>query len=310
MSTKIPYVHETWNPVTGCTKISPGCRHCYAERMAHRLKGRYGYPRKDPFGITYHEDLIQKFLNLPKYNSSKIKKRVLVCSMGDLFHHAVPRKWIETVFSAARENKSNDCLFLTKRPLRMVQEVKHFFTKIPEHFWFGTSAENQHQLETRVPHLLSLKEMGAPVLFISVEPMLSGIDVRRFLTPIHADDFDGLGYGEFGPWKDGLDWIVCGGESGSGSRSLHPQWVRDLRDQCIEGETPFYFKQWGAWFPAQVSEPNGKDVIRLDLKGRDLSFLPHLWCEADAIMIRAGAKKTGCVLNGREWKDFPRPKNE
>jgi len=275
------------------------------------MGGRYGYSKQDPFGITLHENRLQELLNLPKFNNPNFKKRVFVDSMGDLFHMAVPMEWIEMVFFAAYQNENNNYLFLTKRPENMVRWVKHFFSKVPENFWFGISAENQHQFDMRVPHLIELEGMGNPVLFASLEPLLGPID----FTPPHAR---GSNYNT-SEWVHNLSWIVAGGESGAGARPFHPQWIRSIRDQCINRTDmgrpwpmPFYFKQWGAWMPAgkwfpdRVTKPNGKNVIRIDLNGRDLSNLPALWCEADQVMIRTGAKKAGCVLDGREWKDFPK----
>lgn len=213
---KIEYVDETWNPVTGCTPISEGCEHCYARRMATRLKGRYGYPADEPFRVTVHED---KF-DIPfKWRKSR---RVFVCSMGDLFHVDVPRETTSRIYRTAVRNKRHQFLFLTKRPRNMsVFMPMPYFGVPPPNIWLGVTVEAQRYID-RVFKLLTIP---AAVHWISLEPMLGPIDLSTFISRI--------------------DWVVVGGETGPGARPIHPDWVRKVRDDCIEADTPFFFKSWG-----------------------------------------------------------------
>ena len=213
----------TWNPITGCTKCSEGCAHCYAERMSKRLGGRFGYPEDEPFSVTVHEDKLNEPLRWKK------PRTVFVCSMGDLFHQDAPEVWIEYVWKIMHLAERHTFLVLTKRPERMLSFVSRFRNAhgdqvIVPNVWLGVTAENQARADERIPLLL---QCPAAVRFVSYEPALG---------PLYCEDY----WGEPGV---GLDWIVCGGETGPGGRTMDPYWAREMRDQCYEVGVPFFFKQ-------------------------------------------------------------------
>jgi len=234
MPTKIEWAQETWSPVTGCTKISEGCEHCYAERMAKRLRGRCGYPADDPFRVTLHPERIDKPLRWRK------PRTIFVCSMGDLFHEDAPREWQRRIFAGPIHNSpQHRFLILTKRPDRMLDFIEWYITCVGtfaaymreyRHVGLGVTVESQDH-EDRIAHLLACP---AAMRFASVEPMLEGMDLRV-----------GEGTGGASLGLHGLDWVIAGGESGPGARPMEPQWPRDLRDQCVEAGVPYFFKQWG-----------------------------------------------------------------
>ena len=224
--TSIEWTDETWNPVTGCTKISEGCRHCYAERMAGRLKlmkhPKYG----DGFKVRCHPD------ELPRPSRWRKPRRVFVCSMSDLFHADVPDVFIAQVFCAIRAYRRHTFQVLTKRPARAMHLTERGWIEWPPNVWAGISAEDQRTLNRRLVRLL---QIPAAVRWISAEPLLEEITVFDMDGPIDVPD--GM--------ESPLHWVVCGGESGPGARPMDPLWARSLRDQCERHNVPFFFKQWG-----------------------------------------------------------------
>jgi protein gp37 len=209
---KIEWTESTWNPVTGCTKISPGCKHCYAERLAGRLKlmGQPNY--KKGFALSVHEHVLEMPLKW------KRPQTIFVNSMSDLFHKKVPLAFIEKVFDVMGRATQHRFQVLTKRSERLLE----LSSKIqwPENVWMGVSVENADYMY-RIEHL---QQTDAQTKFISVEPLLGPIPELIL---------------------DGMDWIIVGGESGPKSRPMECEWVRDIRDQCLKAQTPFFFKQWG-----------------------------------------------------------------
>jgi len=263
--TKIEWAEEVWNPITGCTKISEGCKHCYAERFAKRMRGRFGYSEENPFQITFHRDRISQPTRWRK------PRKVFVCSMGDLFHESVPFEWIDEVMYFISLGWWHTFLILTKRPHRMREyfskQSKKRIYKIPTNVWLGVSVENQQRAEERIPDLLRTGD-ELTKRFVSIEPMLGPIDLKM----IKADGFvvnalSGM-YGAFSPihpFDRKLNWVIVGGESGPNARPIQPDWIRKIRDQCLRTNIPFFFKQWG-----------GKNK-----------------------------KKNGRLLDGRTWEEFP-----
>ncbi len=259
MTTKIEWTEETWNPIVGCSKVSPGCNHCYAERMAKRLKtmgqGKYSGVVDDNgwTGRTYFADLTA--INEPL--KWKKPRTIFVCSMGDLFHKDVEFNWILKVMYMIDKCQQHTFLLLTKRPERM----REFFQDwVPNPFcldegdlsnvWCGVTAENQEWADKRISILLDI-----PVAkrFVSIEPMLGPVN----LTQINIDqdrtithnvltgipyDWD---YGEEFPENriEKLDWVICGSESGPSRRPMDIDWVRNLKNQCFKSNVPFFFKQ-------------------------------------------------------------------
>jgi protein gp37 len=264
-NSKIEWTEKTWNPITGCTKISEGCKHCYAERMSKRLAGRCGYDKDEPFKVTYHPDKLDEPLRWRK------PSKIFVCSMGDLFHEGVDDGFLCRIFDVMAVAEHHTFLILTKRPNRM----REFFARCVhgnfQNIWLGVTAENQQRADERIPILL---QIPAAKRFVSVEPMLGPIELRLVGGP------------------GDLDWVICGGETGPGARPMHPDWVRSLRDQCVRAGTPFFFKSWGDW-GFEPYPQNGKapyESVTID----------------SAIMFRCGKKKTGRLLDGEEWNEYPK----
>lgn len=208
----IEWTESTWNPITGCTKISPGCKYCYAERMSFRLQSM-GQPNyTNGFELTLHEDV----LNLPLL--WKKPRTIFVNSMSDLFHKNVPDEFIIKMFTIMNQAHWHHFQILTKRAERLVQ----LNTKIPwkPNVWMGVSVENGYYT-SRIDYL---RETEACIKFISFEPLIGPI---KNLNLKH------------------INWIIVGGESGPGARPINPGWVKDIRNQCLKSSVPFFFKQWG-----------------------------------------------------------------
>lgn len=221
-TTSIEWTETTWNPVRGCSRVSPGCQHCYAERMAHRFSGP-GMPYE---GLTRSSDTGPRWTGrlelVPELVSEPLRwsapRLVFVNSMSDLFHEAVPDAFIEEVFSVMKAATRHTFQVLTKRADRLRDLARRL--PWPDHVWMGVSVESA-AYSARIDRL---RETEAAVKFLSIEPLLG---------PMSALDLSGM------------DWMIVGGESGPGARPMHANWVRDLRDQCHAASVPFFFKQWG-----------------------------------------------------------------
>ncbi len=240
MANPIGWCEKTWNPVTGCTPISEACEHCYAERMAKRLAGRFGYPANEPFRVTIHLDRLDKLLTWKK------SRRIFVCSMGDLFHKDTPRRLILCVYSCMLDYaRQHTYLILTKRPERMREINEEFEGRLLEspHIQFGVTAENQQRADERIPILLNTP---AAVRFVSVEPMLGPVDVKPWIGAYPVSRQQCKSASEACPNEHcscpSLDWVICGPETGPGARPMDLGWARSLRDQCQAAGVPFYFK--------------------------------------------------------------------
>lgn len=228
----IEWTDSTWNPVTGCTKISAGCKHCYALRMAKRLKAM-GQPNyRNGFDLTLHDHMV----DLPK--RWKKPKRIFVNSMSDLFHTDVPLEFILRVFETMREADWHQYQVLTKRADRL----EELDPELPwaDQIWMGTSVEND-KVRWRIE---CLRNTRAAVKFLSIEPLIGALKNLDLA---------------------GIDWVIVGGESGAGARPIEADWVRDIRDQCLDQGVAFFFKQWGG----------------------------------------VQKKRTGRVLDGRTWDQYP-----
>jgi len=209
---KIEWTDATWNPVRGCTKISPGCKYCYAERFAERFRGVKGHPFEQGFDLRLVPTKVDDPLHWKK------PQRIFVNSMSDLFHDQVPLEYIQSVFRVMNQADWHGGQVLTKRAERL-EELSSELPWAP-HIWMGVSVENRDYL-WRIDHLRRTK---AHVKFLSIEPLLSPlgrIDLR------------------------GIDWVIVGGESGPGARPMVGEWVRDIRNQCVKAGVAFFFKQWG-----------------------------------------------------------------
>lgn len=211
-TSSIEWTEATWNPVTGCTKISDGCKNCYANTMAKRLHAM-GNPRyENGFNVTLHRDLIALPLSWKK------PRTIFVNSMSDLFHKDIPLEFIQKVFETMRVASWHTFQILTKRSDRLLEISREL--PWPSNVWQGVSVENSDVLY----RIDELRKVPAQTRFLSVEPLLGPIN-KLDLTGIH--------------------WVIVGGESGHGARPMNPDWVRTIRDQCIEQKVPFFFKQWG-----------------------------------------------------------------
>jgi protein gp37 len=208
----IEWTDATWNPVTGCTKISPGCKHCYAERLAKRLKAMGQANYRNGFKVT----LQPQMLELPLH--WKTPKRIFVNSMSDLFHEEVPTSYIKKVFDVMGRAHWHQFQVLTKRSARVLELSKEL--KWAPQIWMGVSVEND-KYTSRID---DLRQTEAQVKFLSLEPLLGPLPKLNLR---------------------GIDWAIVGGESGPGARPVDPQWVTGLRDQCLKAGVPFFFKQWG-----------------------------------------------------------------
>lgn len=215
-NSSIEWTDATWNPVTGCTKVSPGCKNCYAERLAIRLKAM-GNPRyRNGFTITLHADQIGLPLRWRQ------PKRIFVNSMSDLFHEAVPEVFIQRVFEVMERADWHVFQVLTKRAERLAALAPRL--PWPANVWQGVSVENARYV-SRIRHLASVP---AAVKFLSIEPLLGAIPALPLTN---------------------IDWVIVGGESGPGHRPVAQEWIRDIRDQCLDADVPFFFKQWGGATP-------------------------------------------------------------
>jgi protein gp37 len=208
----IEWTDATWNPVRGCTKVSPGCKHCYAETFAERFRGVPDHPFEQGFDLR----LVHSALELPlRWRASR---RIFVNSMSDLFHNDVPDEFITRVFDVMRRASHHTFQVLTKRAARMAQLTSRM--QIPRNVWMGVSVESAKYTQ-RIDDLRSVKAM---VRFLSVEPLLGPIPALNLR---------------------GIHWVIVGGESGPRARTMDAEWVRAIRNRCVDAGVPFFFKQWG-----------------------------------------------------------------
>lgn len=322
MTTGIEWTDETWNPVTGCTKVSPGCKNCYAKslhdmrHLAHKAGKHVPRQYATPF---------ETVLCHPERLSIPIKwkkpKRIFVNSMSDLFHEDVPFEFISSVFEVMARTPQHVYQVLTKRPVQML----NFFMRVslvnaPDglyessigrwpltNVWLGVSVEDQKQADARIPLLL---QTPAAVRFLSCEPLLESIDLQ-YAAFNGADSLQSI---------EGIHWVIAGGESGTHARPSHPDWFRSLRDQCAVADVPFFFKQWGEWLPYEETVPpfwTSQCGDEFDGHGFPLGLTYHepvLWLQdtwywptpdSKAVFRKAGKKHAGRLLDGVEHNAFP-----
>jgi protein gp37 len=240
-TTAIEWTDATWNPVTGCTKISAGCDHCYAERFSERFRGVRGHPFERGFDLQLRPERLQQPLH---WRESRM---IFVNSMSDLFHKQVPFDYVDRVFETMKQAHWHQFQVLTKRSSRLRNYINARYQgdSAPPHIWLGSSVEDGTK-KSRIRHL---REANAGIRFLSIEPLIG---------PMGKIDLDGI------------HWVIVGGESGPQARSMQPEWVREVRDQCKAAKVPFFFKQWGGLRP----------------------------------------KSGGRELDGREWSEWPKPQKK
>lgn len=337
---KIEWTDRTWNPVTGCTKISPGCDHCYAERMAHRLAhiegSGYGngIDAPNPVG-AFDVKLRPERLDQPL--SWRKPSRVFVCSMGDLFHKDVPDSFLDEVFhniiaathlrdyKPFKEGTPPDTfIILTKRHERMLEYTSRPYIagnlKLMKNIIGMVTAENQHWANIRVPFIL---QSSFAVKGVSIEPMLGPVDIVKYIgsnthlcrcgwheTQLYIHPSSS------GKWFcptcetycqtfPGLNLVICGGESGHGARPMHPDWVRNLRDQCQDVWVPFFFKQWGEYVPGHAAEMFGDRPGWCKFQNGAFSPSWDIHFGTDVVAMKVGKKNAGRQLDGEIWEEFP-----
>lgn len=331
MPTKIEWVRnsdgtqgETWNPVTGCSKVSQGCKHCYALREWPRLAANpkaTAYFGREFTDVACHPERLDAPLRWTK------PRKVFVNSMSDLFHEDVPDAFIDQVFAVMALAKRHTFQVLTKRPERMLRYMTRlsksakllddaartvgytlefqgqYLVSWPiQNVWLGVSVEDQAAADERIPLLL---RTPAAVRWISAEPLLGEVDLRRIVMP----DGDALGSALYNDGESaGLDWVVVGGESGPKARTMHPAWVRGLRDQCAAAGVAFLMKQWGEWQETDVV--SGGDLGGDIRAGRVTIVKPagesdgH-FRRGDVLMRRVGKKAAGRLLDGVLHDAYP-----
>lgn len=309
---KIEWTDATWNPTRGCTKVSPGCKNCYAETFAERWRGIPGHPYEQGFDLRLVPEKLAEPLKW------KRPRRVFVNSMSDLFQDGVPNRYVAAVFGVMAATPQHTYQVLTKRSRRMREWFEWVSRQVPvgiedlrlhpvavcsgcaqqiqpnmfdvsrlgefeswrwplSNVWLGVSCENQKATDERIPDLLATP---AAVRFISAEPLLGPIDLNERELICET-------------WRRGatigtyLDWVIVGGESGPRARPMQPDWARSLRDQCVAASVAFFFKQWGNHAPNWYTNEDGSKI-----EGSE-------WVE------RRPKKLAGRILDGRTWDEFP-----
>lgn len=347
-NSKIEWCDHTFNPWEGCTKVSPGCAHCYAETRNARWNGGKapnwgpGAPRRRTSEANWRKPLAwnreaeRAFLSAahstaPGKRIVSPRPRVFCASLADWLDDEVPIEWLAELLDLIRQTPALDWLLLTKRPENWhkrllaawcfsdlvvmecdrllnssIRETRAWidqwlgYRKEPSNIWIGTTVEDQKRADERIPELLKIP---ARVRFLSCEPLLSDLNLRRWLVQDHHPE-------------PNIHWVIAGGESGLGARPMHPDWARSLRDQCAAAGVPFLFKQWGEWAPVcrQYPETDAEHD-----EAEDASLCADIALEPDGsipegyqpisprtwLMDRVGKKAAGRLLDGVEHNEFP-----
>ena len=339
---KIEWTDATWNPITGCSVVSPGCTNCYAMRLAGtRMKhhpSREGLTEPSKKGpiwngqVRFNEDWLHQPLKWQR------RRLIFVCAHGDLFHENIPDAWIDPVFAVMAKARQHTFQVLTKRADRMrdyvagvskalggvqlnARERSLRTSMLPwttsqwplPNVWLGVSAEDQTRADERIPDLLNTP---AAVHWVSAEPLLGPIDLTsvnpnidalKGAQPIVVD-----GAVEDVTFGHSLDWVVAGGESGPNARPMHPDWARGLRDQCEGAGVPFHFKQWGAWAPGECCPPMARTERVAHWWNNQWDYgriTPHesetMHSDDEPDVYLVGKKAAGRLLDGEEHNEFP-----
>jgi protein gp37 len=309
-NSKIEWTDHTFNPWVGCTKVSPGCDHCYAESWAKRAGKSAGVT----WGGERRRTSAANWEQPRRWNAQAHKEgrryRVFCSSLADVFDNQVPAQWRAELFALIDATPNLDWLLLTKRignvremvldmgrVMRMHNDT--FDPVLPRNVWLGATIVNQQEADRDIPKLLAVP---ARVRFLSIEPLLGPVDLRRLVQkaaehpergqpPVSIDALRGW-YGGAGD-PASIDWVIVGGESGPGARPMSPDWARSLRDQCARAGVPFLFKQWGEWLP-MLGQAEGVAVRPKK------ATTPDGW-----VMGWAGKKAAGRRLDGAEHSGFP-----
>jgi protein gp37 len=316
--TKIEWTDATWNPITGCSVVSAGCKHCYAMKLAgtrlqhHPSRAGLTVDTKNGPVWTGEVRFNEQWLDQPL--RWKKPRMVFVCAHADLFHEAVPDEWIDRVFAAMELASQHTFQVLTKRADRMRKYLRFRQVVLPN-VWLGVSVEDQAAADERIPLLL---DTPAAVRWVSAEPLLGPVDLTRVMHQqkhsgwsFRWDSLTGFRGHQCGGSDNNsrLDWVIVGGESGPKARPMHPAWARSLRDQCAAAGVPFLFKQWGEWAPFRI--PGGITMVE--------SSEPHVaWPDGQIAngtaeehggpgsqLVRVGKKRAGRLLDGVQHDGYP-----
>lgn len=352
--TKIEWTDSTWNPITGCSVTSPGCKHCYAMQLAGtRLKhheSRAGLTQDTSAGPVWTGEVRFNSQWLDQPLRWKRPRKIFVCAHSDLFHESVPDEWIDKVFAVMALARRHIFQVLTKRAKRMreyfsaltrdrieeaAREMGYTFRHsgawllaLPlPNVWLGVSIEDQKRADERIPDLLATP---AAVRWVSAEPLLGPVDLEPYITSCDGCGNQGsqmgylVGYDQhaqslcgkacsrsvIGGEGPAIDWVVVGGESGPKARPMHPQWARDLRDQCAEAGVPFLFKQWGEWVdcdsgPEDDALYEGKADCWAHIDGGHHDGAMGIDFFHTHPMYRVGKKAAGRLLDGVLHDGYP-----
>ncbi|MDH0422136.1 phage Gp37/Gp68 family protein [Delftia tsuruhatensis] len=299
---KIEWTDHTFNPWEGCQRVGPGCDHCYAETRNARYSGGQainwgpGAPRRRTSVSNW---------NLPRRWNAQAeafqaqlgrRQRVFCASLADVFDNAVDPQWRADLFALIRDTPNLDWLLLTKRIGNVPAMVAIIPGWLPENVWLGATITSQAEADRDIPKLLRIP---ASVRFLSMEPLLGPVSFEGFFAnPDNISDGTNA--------LEALDWVIAGGESGPGARPTHPNWHRELRDQCEAVGTPFLFKQWGEFAPAlsglHFLPLEGCPQFRPRAAGQDT----HDFGDGYGA-VRIGKKAAGRELDGKTWDEFPAP---
>lgn len=345
-NTKIEWTDATWNPITGCSVISPGCTNCYAMKLAGtRMKhhpSRAGLTVDSKAGPVWNGQVRfnEEWLTQPL--TWKRPRMIFVCAHADLFHESVSDEWIDRVFAVMALAPQHTFQVLTKRSKRMREyfgKVRHegglcdsmsiiwqraqeiaidhsllhrYQPKISvlPNVWLGVSIEDQKRADERIPDLLATP---AAVRWLSMEPLLGAVTLNRATVMVSPGVELPV---EWVPPLCQLDWVVLGGESGSNARPMHPDWARSIRDQCAAADVPFHFKQWGEFethYDRQKDDPDWRQcgtVQRLDPKGQWLNLDGGCGFHGERLVrvSPVGKKRAGRLLDGVEHNGYPEPR--
>lgn len=313
----IEWTDHTFNPWWGCQRVSPGCEHCYAETLAHRYNFKVWGPAKTTGRREMSANYWKQPIKWDRLAAVSGRKRVFCASMADVFEDHPAVEWPRTNLWGLIETTPNlDWLLLTKRPENIMEMLPVGWRgALPSNIWLGTSCEDQQRADERIPHLL---RVPARVRFLSCEPLLGPVDIRKWIllptkdwnSPVAVKAFEDA---------PSIHWVICGGESGHGARPMHPDWARGLRDQCQAAGVAFHFKQWGQFVPGMSRDGDPFELANREYFDTGETWphpRVHVWentqhwngdyttyrCSAS---VNVGKHAAGRLLDGRTWDEFP-----
>ena len=309
VNTKIEWTDHTFNPWIGCTKVSPGCDHCYAENLMDTRMGvaswRPGAERVRTKEANWKMPLRWNAQADAFMAQHGRRQRVFCASLADVFDNAVEPAWRDDLWALIRETPNLDWLLLTKRIGNVLGMLPMDFNPHTyPHVWLGATIVNQPEADRDITKLLAV---NARVRFLSMEPLLGPVNLHAWLCT-HGDTAKPEQH--IGSWctprNDSVSWVIVGGESGPGARPMHPDWARSLRDQCEAAGVPFLFKQWGEWMPTIREGDTVKLVFEKGAPHGPDQPAFHDWPDGQGA-ARVGKKASGRLLDGRTWDGFPAP---